>query len=184
MSITFTEREALELKMKYILEERTRLDDQFNFCLERLRELDELDNIHPNSKVENKKVEIKVADGESVMSLEEACNKHTDVHHSGDSKEITEKAEKVEKSPVATSVVTKRVGKARDSHYRDVKKLSYQVASILKEAGKPMKVAEIMKKLDKAGVSTHAPYALMNSVTKYQPKIIKAGGFGYYQYKW
>ncbi|APZ82542.1 hypothetical protein Goe24_00790 [Bacillus phage vB_BsuM-Goe24] len=186
MNNTFTEREAIEMKLKYILEERTRLSDQFNFYLDRLRELDSMDS----SKLSKTEATVEVAKHGETMSLDEAIKKHNEAAEKYDESpkvQADHKDEEHKKESPKNEKKTKRKkesgrGKgSRNNPYRDIKKISYQVASILKEAGKPVKLADLMKELQSRGVSTHSPHMLMIHIQKYQPKVQKAA-FGYYQY--
>lgn len=71
----------------------------------------------------------------------------------------------------------------RNSGYRDIKVIAQYAKAILKEAGIPLKTAELIKRLEDANINTSSPYSLMQNIRKHEPNIIMAGR-GYYQYKW
>jgi regulator of replication initiation timing len=70
----------------------------------------------------------------------------------------------------------------KKSNYRDVKVVASEVVAILKTVGRPIKTAELIKKMREADIDTSSPYALLNNVRKYEPRIQKIG-FGFYQFK-
>jgi hypothetical protein len=188
VSVTFTEREALRQMIEYYKEERNRLLEEMTKATGRLSELDKLDNVHPEYQPKEGIVEEKETQTEPTsnrMSLEEAIEKHNKLYEPD--KEIKPngnlsleidrcKASDKEKNKV-TKVPTKR------GHYQDVKLISKDIAVILKEAGRPMKTSEIIKKLEEKGIKHKNPYTLLQQAKGYEPKIDKAH-FGYYQYKW
>lgn len=70
----------------------------------------------------------------------------------------------------------------KKSSYRDVKVVASGVVSILKEIGRPIKTADLIKRMREADIDTSSPYALLNNVRKYEPRIQKIG-FGFYQFQ-
>lgn len=66
---------------------------------------------------------------------------------------------------------------------RDVKIVSQYVRAILKEAGRPLKTAELIKQMEEANIDTSSPYVLLGQVRNYDPKVENIA-HGFYQYKW
>lgn len=180
--VTFTEREALRQMIEYIKDERSRLWDEYVKITTRLSELDEIDNVHPP------KEEVK----QEPMSLLEAINVHNQVYGSPDEdtdlEEIVEEPQiKQRNSEIQTYKDydnSKRVTKnnMKNSRYRDVQAISKDAVVILKEAGRPMRTKELIATLKGAGVSVHSPYALIQQIREYEPRIERVK-FGYYQYR-
>ncbi|QQO40605.1 hypothetical protein 000TH008_177 [Bacillus phage 000TH008] len=165
MQKVYDERAALEEHAKYIREERTRLLDEYNMIINRLRELDDRD-YGKSLKEETKRSKKEIA----MMSLQEAIDRHNN--------NVSQmKAER----PKSVAVVDMTDSPKRSSQ-RDVKQVTRQVANILKEAGMPVKMKDIMKSLEAKGVPTNSPYALMSQVTQYDDNIRRVT-HGYYQYK-
>lgn len=170
--VTFTERVALERMVKYIEEERARLWDEYIRITNRLAELDAIENINPTKvEAEEEKSETQV----STMTLEEAVRKHSELHRYTPEASINSKIKlEIEK--------LKDYETPKKSNRTDVRQAAVQIAHILKEAGRPVKMSDIVKMLEDKGIKTNNPYVLMQQARNYEPKIERAK-FGYYQYR-
>lgn len=175
--VTFSEREALKHLIIYIQQERDRLLDEYTKAVNRLSELDRIDN-----SIQHREENIE-------MSLEEAIDKHnkengyldvTDettknsIEYDGDReyyKDYDNKNNRVTKIP------------SKSSKYQDVRRVSQDVVSILKEKGTPIKTKDLIVEMSNRGIKTSSPYVLLNQIRRYQPRIERVD-FGYYQYRW
>lgn len=207
-NITFTEREALKDYLEYIRQELGRLNGEYRTTLDRLARLDEIDNVHPVNLSKQVKVHAPVQEVEDsetnkpeskseVETKDESNVKPAEDNSEGSVFKLAELLRKAneerglvetEEKPSQVNTIVKRIPttireKNRASKYRDVQIIAKDIVSILKEAGVPIKVSEIMEKLKEKGVRTNSPYSLMDRARKYEPSIKKAK-FGYYQYKW
>jgi hypothetical protein len=66
--------------------------------------------------------------------------------------------------------------------YRNTKEVAYEVRTILKDAGRPVKTSDLIEQLKQTGIEIANPYTLLTRVKQQDPRIEKAS-FGYYQYK-
>lgn len=198
MSVTFTEREAIRKMLDYIEAERERLFNQSLNLLDRLRELDGIEG-HTLPEVAEfvqpllpDYPDIKACNLEDI-SLQEVFERHTEENPPEELKwEMIPTVEtkediipKVEIEALKDKEQKNRPIKnpTRNSKYRDVKVIAQYIKVILKDAGVPIKTAELIKRLKETGVDVSSPYVLIAQATQYEPRIQKAG-FGYYQYKW
>lgn len=165
MQKVYDERTSLEEHAKYIREERTRLLEEYNMIINRLRELDDRD-YEKSSKEETNSNKKETA----MMSLQEAIDRHNN-----------SASQVKQEKPKSVAIVDMAEAPKRSSQ-RDVKQVTRQVANILKESGMPVKMKDIMKSLEEKGVPTNSPYALMSQVTQYDNNIQRVT-HGYYQYK-
>lgn len=241
MSITFTERKALEEYIEYIKEERARqtatyeeerarqearhaeqmdkLMEEYRGIIQRLSRLDEIDNVHP---VQSAVVTpIKTTSKEDIVKLIEESEEEQVKDPEPEVKEVTQvpdepKQEQTKEESLAEAVerfnkrffepLSKEVDpepinynhakelvkdheykKARrnrnsTSTQRDVKTLSKEIVSFLKQVGRPVKTSQIIKHLKDKGHKMSSPYALLYQAKSYEPKI-QSASFGYYQYK-
>lgn len=69
----------------------------------------------------------------------------------------------------------------KTSFYKDIKTITQDVVSILKEAGRPIRTREVIKQLEDRGIVVNNPYSLLTETRKYDPRIQNVK-FGYYQY--
>lgn len=67
------------------------------------------------------------------------------------------------------------------SSYRDVKVITQYIKAILKEAGVPIRTAELIKRLGETGIDISSPYVLLQQAAQYDPKIQRPK-HGFYQY--
>ena len=183
MNVTFTEREALRQMMNYIKEERQRLWEEYVKATNRLAELDKIEGTV--EEVKEKPVEDEIVKGvvES-MTLTEAIELHN-------------KQRGIKEEPVKETVYNSDMERYKDfdnskrvvrtpikrSKYRDVKSISKTAVAILKEAGRPLKTAELIEGLEKRGINVNTPYVLIQQIRTYEPKIERVK-FGYYQYRY
>jgi transcriptional regulator of acetoin/glycerol metabolism len=204
MKATFTEREAQREYIDFIKQEITRLNGEYKLALDRIRQLDEIEAKAaapvptPSQGMDYDSVAlVSVAEQakESAMSLEEAIQRHNQIHQPDNSIEtpscnLDPKINlTVKESPRFTKQVEelkdkdqKKAGK-RQSSQRDIKKVTADIISILKEAGAPMKTKRLIEALEEKGYDMYSPYVVINQAKAYDPRIDSAS-FGYYQYKW
>ncbi|QZA69130.1 DNA binding protein [Bacillus phage 010DV004] len=169
MTTKFNERAALQQYLNHVLEERSRLLDIANNITNRLRELDEAENVQvPTVPVSGQE-----------MSILDAIDKHNSLHSSNVETAKTEgKLIDIEMRRDHDNKTSSVKTKAR----RDVKQVARVVASILKEAGVPLSTSRIVAKLKEKGIPTNSVYALLGQIKDYDPRISKPK-HGYYQYK-
>jgi len=223
VTITSSEREAINRMMDYINEERARLLDQYTNLLDRLRELDNIDTeyqkIQPTTApvptvqgvtitnssggidlsslsldglTEKFEADFPVSEEDVIfdefnepldleqtsMNLAELIEEHKKQFHQNDENKDSwaydsEKELLREKS---TKTPRKKRAKRTSGSFRDNK-----AVDILKEIGKPIKTADLIKRLREEDIEMSSPYALLNNVRKYEPGIEKVG-FGFYQF--
>lgn len=169
MTTKFNERVALQQYLNHVLEERSRLLDIANDITNRLRELDESENVQ---------VPTVPVSGEE-MSVLDAINKHNSLHSAN------VEAAKTEGKLVDIEIRRDHDNKAssvKTKSRRDVKQVARVVASALKEAGVPLSISRIIKKLEEKGIPTNSVYALLGQIKDYEPRISQPKR-GYYQYK-
>jgi chorismate mutase len=129
-------------------------------------------------------------DSSKQMTLEEEIN-HFNKKRFGDEYNPEEKAEehihrftskkeayldKDHNKTHVTKVPTK------GGHYNDVKKIALEVGSMLKEAGKPLKTSEIIKRLRDNGHRVNSPYSMLDRIKHYNKNVTRVS-HGYYQYQ-
>ncbi|QIW88683.1 hypothetical protein P59_086 [Bacillus phage P59] len=192
MSVTFTERKALEKYIEYIVEERTRLLEEYKSAMSRLSKLDDIDNVHPEitEKVEQsapalspaKQIipEMVPAQPGPINSLEEAIEALQAINGVPDSED---KYVYDRQKEIIKDIDRKNSPVKSKSTQRDIKKITQEVVNILKDAGRPVKTRDIIKKLEEKGHKVSSPYGMINQVKGYEPKIQQVS-HGYYQYKW
>lgn len=219
MSVTFTEREALRQLIEYIKDERARLWDEYIKAVGRLAELDRLDNVHPEIKLEVPKTpvqipEVKVEspivtqviennveeeledeqqelDEYKGLPLADAVAKWNSERGFGAIEEDKQNQTSLFKASdiEATKDYDNRVNSAvklhrKRSKQRDIKVLTKDIVSILKEAGRPLKTKDIIDSLEeRVGVELKNPYNILSLAKKYEPKI-ESVKYGFYQYKY
>jgi hypothetical protein len=111
-------------------------------------------------------------ENEYVFSFEDYLEKATEENKSKFTKEIEELKDKDAKNNPLKTPST-----------RDVKIVSQYVRAILKEAGVPLKTAELIKRMKEANIDTSSPYVLLSQVRNYDNKVENVA-HGFYQYKW
>lgn len=180
MSVTFTERKALEQYIQYLQEERARLLVEYKGAMVRLSKLDELDNVHPEKPIVEK-VEEKIVENEKpITSLEDAISAIQDLNGSFEEEEVDPKYAR-EKEALKDLDNRNKPIKSRSN--QDVKKVTQAAVSILKEAGIPIKTSKLMSMLKEQGFRINSPYSMMAQIRGYEPRITQAS-HGYYQYKY
>jgi hypothetical protein len=193
VSVTFTERKALEKYIEYIVEERARLLEEYKSTLGRLSKLDDIDNVHPENPTpvvqsapaltpaKNIVPEVVTPQENSISSLEEAIEALRAIHpqEAVDSNPVKYDRQK----EIIKDIDRKNSPIKSTSSQRDIKKITQEVVAILKEEGRPIRTRTIIKKLEERGVNASSPYSLLNQARGYEPKIQQVS-HGYYQYKW
>jgi hypothetical protein len=192
LSVTFTERKALEKYIDYIVEERSRLLEEYKAALSRLSKLDDIDNVHPEvpKKVEQSapaqtptkqmEVEIVTPQENPINSLEDAIAALQTMNTETllDPKPVYDREKEIIKD-----IDRKNSPVKSKSTQRDIKKITQEVVSILKDVGRPIKTRDLIKKLEEKGYDVSSPYGMLNQAKGYEPKIQQVS-HGYYQYKW
>lgn len=201
MGATFNERESIRRMIDYIVEERSRLWEEYVKAVGRLAKLDEIDRevekenksnseIKITNQLDNLIKETKEKETNSNypkrLTIEEAIEKHNNNHNYNTNKEdepksITEEQIEVYTGPMDNKL-TLRNSPTKDTNYRDMRTVTQDLVFILKDKGRPMSIKEIIDNLTKKGISTHSPYSLINQAMEYEPKIERARR-GFYQYR-
>ena len=203
MSVTFTERKALEDYIGYIQEERTRLTknyndsmsrllDEYKKTLSRLSELDKIDNVHPEKPILKTAEELAPTPADEIvalvgnseikdMSLTEAIEKHNEKINNDKIEEDNKLIYDSQKESLKDYDYKSSAVKA--STQRDIGTIAREVAGILKTAGVPVKTGRLIKALQEKGYNMSSPYTVFTQIRNYDSKIVKAG-HGYHQYKW
>jgi hypothetical protein len=212
LTVTLSERAAIERMMGYIEKERERLWGQYTTLLDRLRELDEIERPFVE-EVKAPVIEIKhvvkeepeaeteapepfieeVAVTAEVEEKEEVAEEPIEEMESETQSlaDIIEQAKEKLNSTKPNYIKEIEEIKDRDAKNnplknngtRDVKIVAQFARAILKEKGVPMRTKELIKKLEEANINMSSPYVLLNQVRAHDPKI-ETVGHGYYQYKW
>ncbi|QDP42859.1 hypothetical protein HWC53_gp230 [Bacillus phage vB_BmeM-Goe8] len=233
MSVTFTERKALEEYIQYIKEERARqearhaeqmdkLMEEYRGTIQRLSKLDEIDNVHPVQaavvtpiKTTPKEDIVKLIEESEEEEVEQVKDPEPEVievtqvpdepkQEQTKEESLVEAVERFNKrffEPLKEEIDNKPINydsakeavkeheykksrkyRSRTSSQRDVRTITTEIVSYLKQAGIPIKTSQIIKHLKNKGHKMSSPYALIYQAKNYDPKI-QSAGFGYYQYK-
>jgi hypothetical protein len=191
VSVTFTERKALEQYIEYIVEERSRLLEEYKSAMARLSKLDDIDNVHPEipKKVEQSAPALSPAkqlipemvtpQAGPINSLEEAIEALQVMNGAPtEDKQVYDRQKEIIKD-----IDRKNSPVKSKSTQRDIKKIAQEVVNILKDVGRPIKTRDLIKRLEEKGHKVSSPYGMLNQVKGYEPKIQQVS-HGYYQYKW
>lgn len=201
--VTFTEREAIRKMLDYLQKEKERIYNQEMNLLDRLRELDnieepkaEIPSLHPLYQPDYSNVipcnltGIELEPEKEWTPCEWAHAEESEAQNVETFKELEQFAEKSLIPKTEIEALKDKDQKnnpikipTRNSNYRDVKVVAQYIKAILKENEVPMKTSDLIEKLKETGINISSPYVLLAQATKYEPRIQKAK-FGYYQYKW
>lgn len=186
----YTERQALQEYIEWIKDERRRLSGEYWKAIERLRELDSKVEATEGSEVVNKLVSVVERQNEVVSKLNEVmphvpANVVAEYWEKNISKEVTYTEEvaaamtdeiEFEKDKAERQAPVKR------SKKQDIKTLSYEIASFIKEQGVPVRTAQIREHFEGKGYRLANPTAMMNKVMEYHDKVERVSR-GFYQYR-
>ena len=167
MSI-FTERQALKEYTEWLREERRRLGQEYWKAMERLRTLDEQQNVLSESE-------------EIIDKLSEAIS----LFSNSKSKPKTVTLKQIEKeNPISPQDIEREKDRAFKKRRRnnDISVVAKMVLIYLKEKGVPVSLKEIDEFLKSNEVFVANPTSTMNKVRVYEPSVEKASR-GYYQSK-
>jgi hypothetical protein len=190
LNVTFTERKALEKYIDYIVEERSRLLEEYKTAMARLSKLDDIDNIHPEvpkpvvqsapatTPVKKAEPEMVTPQNSPINSLDEAIAALQVLDMETNPAPVYDRQKEIVKD-----IDRKNSPVKSKSTQRDIKKITQEVVSILKDVGRPIKTRDLIKKLKDKGYDVSSPYGMLNQVKGYEPKIQQVS-HGYYQYKW
>lgn len=194
MTVTFSERDAIQRMMSYIEEERARLWGDYKNLLERLGQLDEIDRPLEAAPIEE--------ETEPVVEVPEESMKQNMVSAPIIPMVVPEKsladviAELNQEAKEEAPRFRKEVEELKDKEYKnrkiknptrgggsaDIAVVAQFAKAILKEAGEPIKTSELIQKLREADIKMWSPYSILNQIRKYDQNIENVER-GYYQYK-
>lgn len=166
----FTERVALREYLEFLREERERITTEYWNTLNRLRELDEKEE----RETQGQKFNVPEK-GSSFQDAVEAMN-NLDEDDNVEQTRISQQDIEEMKDYDEVTVSVKR------SRRNDIKSLSYQVASYLKNSPVPVKMSELKEFMEDQGHKTKNPTDLMNHIMEYHPRVERVSR-GYYQYR-
>jgi len=181
-TVTFNERQAIKEYIDYLKQDNERLTQvyreqrdrnmmEYKEAMKRLRVLDEIDRkIDQPSEL-------------PVLELTPVANVNQDLQQMIDQRNKEKGETKPFEYDRQKEEVRERVYRAnRKSPRNNIKELTNEIASYLKEEGVPKKASEIIKSLRNNGTKLNNPYNILARAKEYDPRIEMITK-GIYQYK-
>lgn len=182
MNVTLNERDAILKMMNYIEEERNRLFSQYSILLDRLRELDKIDNttLLAEKQTVEEDLAFRPLEPNEVDKLPTDIFNLSELSAKANNEMIKTEEEEVVRRHGQTAVSVHQKTKTKNHNLELVAK---EITEILKEISGEVKTSVIIKCLRDRGLDAKNPYQLIKKAIALEPNIEKAS-HGFYRYKW